>query len=176
MTIRFAMPAVAICMTVACLAATVAHSEQPAAQAVEKKSSPNDWLLNAPDDTARFKLLQSQARGFSATMIEVGERYQSLYDALGDKNFELAAYQWEKIKELIELGYQRRPKRQENADAVFIKATYEDVLAEIKSGDAERAWKGFAKGRAACMECHEKEKVEFMNKQPLFRSTAQPKP
>lgn len=172
MKISLAASFAALCLLAAGFASTAAFSEQPAA---EKKVNPNDWLLNAPDDAERFKQLQSQLRGFSASMIEVGHRYQSLYNALGDKNFELAAYQWEKIKEVIELGYTRRPKRKENADSVFINPTYDAVLAEIKSGDAERAWKGFAKARAACMECHEKEKVEFMNKQPLFRSTAAPK-
>lgn len=172
MKISLAASFAALSVLAAGVASTAAFSEQPAP---EKKVNPNDWLLNAPDDAARFKQLQSQLRGFSASMIEVGHRYQALYDALGDKNFELAAYQWEKIKEVIELGYTRRPKRKENADSVFINATYDAVLAEIKSADAERAWKGFAKARAACMECHEKEKVEFMNKQPLFRSTAAPK-
>jgi hypothetical protein len=176
MKISFAASIAALSLAATGLAATAAYSDPPAAETAEKKANPNDWLLNAPDDEARFKLLQSQLRGFSASMVEVGDRYQSLYDALGDKNFELAEYHWEKIKEAIQLGYSRRPKRQTNADSVFIDATYEAVMADIKSGDTERAWKGFAKARAACMECHDKEKVEFMNKQPLFRSTAAPKP
>ena len=165
----------AICVAAAEFVAPAAYSEQPAVQAAEKKTNPDDWLLNAPDDEARFKLLQSQARGFSASMFEVGKRYQSLFDALGDKNFEFAAYQWQKIKEAVQAGYTRRPKRQANADSVFIKATFDAVLADIQSGDSARAWQGFAKARAACMACHEAEKVAFMNNQPLFRSTAQPK-
>jgi hypothetical protein len=58
----------AICVAAAEFVAPAAHREQPAVQAAEKKTNPDDWLLNAPDDEARFKLLQSQARGFSASM------------------------------------------------------------------------------------------------------------
>ena len=39
---------------------------------------------------------------------EVGRRYDALYAALGDKNYELGAYQWQKIKEVIQAGYTRR--------------------------------------------------------------------
>jgi len=59
------------------LYAQSASGEQPAAAppppAAEGK--PKGWLMEAPDDTARFELLQKQALGFSATMVEVGYRY-----------------------------------------------------------------------------------------------------
>lgn len=157
-------------------AAPIAHSEQPAA-AVEqaKDKNPDDWLLNAPDDATRFKLIQSQARGFSASMFEVARRFETLYDAVADKNTDFAAYQLTKIKEVIEAGTTRRPKRKTNADAIFIGKAFEPALAAIKSGDAAKAWEGFAQVRAACMACHEAEKVGFMNNQPLFRKTEKPK-
>lgn len=152
------------------------HGEQAAAPApAAGERNPDDWLLNAPDDTARFKLIQQQARGFSASMNEVGRRYDALYDALGDKNFELAAYQWQKIKEVIQGGYTRRPKRQANADAILIQKLFEPVLADFKSSDPAKAWTAFAQVRGACMACHEAEKVGFMNNQPLFRRTEKPK-
>lgn len=152
-----------------------ARSEQPAAAEAPKDKNPDDWLLNAPDDATRFKLIQSQARGFSATMFEVGRRFETLYDALGDKNTDFAAYQLTKIKEVIEAGTTRRPKRKANADAIFIGKAFEPALAAIKSGDAAKAWEGFASVRTACMACHEAEKVAFMNNQPLFRKTEKPK-
>jgi hypothetical protein len=155
---------------------TMAHSEQAATSGEVKDRNPDDWLLNAPDDTARFKLLQGQARGFSASMNEVGRRFESFYDALGDKNYELAAYQWQKIKEVIEAGTTRRPKRKANADAILLQKLFEPVLADVKSADAGKAWGAFAQVRSACMACHEAEKVAFMNNQPLFRRTEKPKP
>jgi hypothetical protein len=149
-----------------------AHSEQaaaPAAPAAAPATNADDWLLNAPDDTARFKLLQQQARGFSASMFEVSRRFDTLYDAVNDKNYEFSAYQWQKIKEVIQAGYTRRPKRQANADAVFLNPLFDPVLADFKAADADKAWAAFSKA------CHEAEKVKFINDQPLFRRTEKPK-
>ncbi|MGQ0671698.1 MAG: hypothetical protein ACT4N2_02295 [Hyphomicrobium sp.] len=136
-----------------------------------KAPNPDDWLLNAPDDTARFKAIQGQMRGFSASMIEVGQRYDALYDAVADKNAEFAAYQLQKIKEVIVQGYTRRPKRQGNADQIFVQGVFEPALADIKSGDAAKAVDAFQRVRKACVSCHEAEKVGFINNQPRFRRT-----
>ena len=156
-------------LTAAALAPRLSAEDAP------KAANPDDWLLNAPDDTARFKMLQGQMRGFSASMIEVGQRFDALYDAVGDKNGEFAAYQLQKIKEVIVAGYTRRPKRQANADQVFVNAVVEPGLADLKSGDAEKAWAAFTNVRTACMACHEAEKVAFINNQPRFRRTASPR-
>lgn len=143
----------------------------PAARA-QPAPEPNNWLLNAPDDTTRFRLLQGQASGFHVSMQIVGQRYQALYDAVADGNFDLAAYQWEKIRETIVAGYQRRPRRQANADKEFVQKVYDPVLAAFRSRDPSRARAAFGEARAACMACHEAERVAFMNDQPLFRRTA----
>lgn len=135
----------------------------------------DDWLLNAPDDTARFRLLQSQARGFSASMIEVGQRYQAMQDAVGDSNFALAAYHWDKIRDAIQAGYARRPGRQANADARLLRPLFEPVRDAFRSGDAARAKAGLAEARTACMACHEAERVAFINDQPLFRRVLPPR-
>lgn len=111
----------------------------PAAVAPTAAKNVNDWLLNAPDDIARFKLLQTYLRGFDQPMWEVGERYQSTYDALADKNYELAEYHWDKIKATIVNGYLKRPKRQDNADAMFVKNIWDDVNKAFLSKDATKA-------------------------------------
>lgn len=147
----------------------------PTAALAQAGPNRDDWLLNAPDDTTRFRILQGQARGFSASMLEVGQRYQAMYDAVGDANFALAAYQWEKIRDAIQTGYMRRPGRQPNADARLLRPLYEPVRDAFRSGDPIRAWAGFAEARSGCMSCHEAERVGFMNDQPLFRRTAAPR-
>lgn len=158
------LPALAAALLAACLGLAPAGAQQ--------LPNPNDWLLNAPDDTTRFRLLQGQASGFHVSMLVVGQRYQALYDAVADGNFDLAAYQWEKIRETIVAGYQRRPRRQANADREFVQKVYDPVLAAFRSRDAARARTAFGEARAACMACHEAERVAFMNDQPLFRRTA----
>jgi mono/diheme cytochrome c family protein len=144
------------------------------AQSAAPPKNVNDWLLNAPSDEDRFKKLQTFLRGFDQPMWEVGERYQRVYDALGDGNYDLAEYHWEKIKITIQTGYMKRPKRQPNADAMFVQNVYDPILAAIKSKDAAKAWDGFDLGRQACMACHVAEQVGFMNEQPLFRRTEKP--
>jgi len=162
--------AAAIALAGAVFGAALAEQRLPAAPGKE----PDDWLLNAPDHEARFKLLQRYLRGFDQPMWEVGERFESIYDALADENYDLAVYHWEKIKVTIVNGTMKRPKRQANADALFVNGAYAPVLDAFKSKDAKRAWEGFALARKTCQSCHEAEKVGFINNQPLFRKTAAP--
>jgi hypothetical protein len=82
-----------------------------------KANSQNDWLVAAPDDAARFALLQRQLRGFDQPMWEVGERFERVHAALKRGNYPLATYHWEKIRTTIENGIVKRPKRRENAEA-----------------------------------------------------------
>jgi len=134
----------------------------------------NEWLLDAPNDTERFKLLQRYLRGFDQPMWEVGERYRVIYDALKLDNFELALYHWDKIKATIQNGYLKRPARKANADTILLNQNWAQINSAFESRDKAKAWTGFALARNACMTCHEAEKVGFMNKQPLFSETEPP--
>ena len=109
-------------------------------------------------------------------MWEVAERYDLIYAALGDRNWELAEYHWDKIKVTIVNGYLKRPKRQPNSDAMFVKSIWDDVNAAFLSKDPQKAWSAFELTRQACMSCHEAEKVTFMNNQSLFRRTEKAPP
>lgn len=129
---------------------------------------PNDWLLSAEDDEARFRLIQQQLRGFDQPMWEVGERYAQLHEALQRQNPELAAYQWEKIKTTIENGIAKRPGRRANAERFLLNGVWSEVDADLRSGDAARAWRSFERAKAACQGCHQAEEVGYMNNQPLF--------
>jgi len=105
-------------------------------------------------------------------MWEVGERFQSIYDALGHENYELAAYHWEKIKVTIVNGYVKRPKRQANADKLLVDGVYGPVLEGLRSKDRAKAWEAFALAHRTCQACHVAENVAFINDQPLFHDTA----
>jgi cytochrome c1 len=138
------------------------------------KPPSNDWLLDAPNDTERFKLLQRYLRGFDQPMWEVGYRYEGIYDALKRDNYPLAVYHWDKIKTTIENGYLKRPARRANADAIFLNSTWGEVKAAFESRDKAKAWTGFTVARAACMSCHEAEKLPEMNGQALFHDLVIP--
>lgn len=134
----------------------------------------NDWLLNAPDDTTRFQLLQRYLRGFDQPMWEVGERFRMIHQALADENWELAVYHWEKTRDTIVNGYLKRPLRQPNSQAMFVDNVFQPTLAAFRAGNPVKAWEAFQTARAVCMACHEAERVTFMNNQTLFRLTEHP--
>lgn len=132
-----------------------------------KANNSNDWLVGVPD-AERYALLQKQLRGFDQPMWEVGERFERIHAALERGNYPLATYHWEKIRTTIEVGIVKRPKRRENAEAIFLKPVWEGVDADLKSGDAARAWAAFERAKAACRSCHQAEQVLFLNDQPVF--------
>ena len=144
------------------------------AAAQDKKPS-NDWLLDAPDDAARFQLLQRYLRGFDQPMWEVGHRYSGLYDALERENYDLALYHWDKIKTTIQNGYLKRPARRGNADTIFLHQLWSGVRTAFESHEAKQAWAGFTLTRNACIGCHEAENVAWMNNQGIFDDTMPPK-
>ncbi len=140
--------------------------------AAQNQTPPSrDWLLDAPDDTARFQLLQRYLRGFDQPMREVGDRYLGLYDAIERENYDLALYHWDKIKTTIQNGYLKRPARRTNADSIFLDQLRGGVRTAFESRDAKQAWEGFTIARNACVACHEAENVAWMNNQDVFDDT-----
>ena len=138
--------------------------------AISTSAVADDWLVDADQDT-RAERLSSYLGGFSAAMWEVGHRYEHLLQAIGDDNFELAEYHWDKIGGAIRGGYMKRPGRQANADALFLDAIWSIYLETLKSGDGEKIRAQLPQARDACMACHVAEDVEFMNDQPMFTRT-----
>jgi cytochrome c553 len=138
------------------------------AQTAEGQAASKDWITKAASDPERFQRIEKYLRGFDQPMWEVGERYEKLYAALVRENFELASYHWAKIKLTIENGTMKRPARRASADELFLNETWGSVNEAFESGDAATAWRGFEAARAACMKCHEAERVDYMNDQPMF--------
>lgn len=140
------------------------------AQAQTKKKG-DDWLLGAANDEQRFKRLEGNLRGFSAQMIEVGERFLRLHTAVSTRNYDLALYQLDKIKAAMDAGIIKRPRRKANADFFFFDAAYPAAEQAFKSGDRAKALAAFSGLRDACMACHKAENIPFMNEQPVFWRT-----
>jgi hypothetical protein len=134
----------------------------------------NNWLLETNDNEERFRRLQIYLRGFDQPMWEVGARYEALYAALGDANYDLARYHWDKIRVTIETGHMKRPARRANAEGMFLNTIWAEVDRDFATRRPETAWAAFALARETCMACHVAERVAFMNDQPMFRQTATP--
>lgn len=129
----------------------------------------NGWLTAEQDPKLRLQKLETYLRGFDQPMLETGQRYESMYQALMDNNLKLAAYQWKKIRTTIENGLMKRPKRERNAKLLLLDAVWEDVMTDLTSNEPQRALIGFNKAKAACMSCHQAENKGFINNQPMFR-------
>jgi hypothetical protein len=72
---------------------------------------PEGWLKGSANE--KFVTVARQLRGFDVTMVEVGYRYQELYWAGIDENWDYARYQIEKMETTLKDGFARRPKREE---------------------------------------------------------------
>jgi hypothetical protein len=127
------------------------------------------WLENAGSDHERFKLLQTYLRGFDQPMWEVGERYERMAVAIRDNNPDLAHYHWTKIRQTMEGGLIKRPRRAASANALFLDTAWAEVEAELKTRDPARMRAAWVRAGVACQSCHQAENVAWMSNQPLFR-------
>ncbi len=118
------------------------------------------WISG--DTDARLEALARHHRGLDVAMVEIGYRYEELYWAGQDGNWEYAAYQVKKIGLALANALERRPKRAESARTIF-----HPVLAEtdrvVQARDASAFAEQFALLTAACNVCHAAEAV------PTFR-------
>lgn len=157
-------------ITALCIACTLVPNS--VAISKERPTNPtksNHWLLDEKDPQKRLQKLEKYLRGFDQPMLEVGQRFKRLHQALVDNNHELAVYQWKKIKKTIENGYMKRPKREKNAKLIFLNEHWKEILKDFETPNSAVSWQGFQKAQAACMACHAAEGVAFMNNQPVFR-------
>ena len=119
---------------------------------------PGGWLKGS--DTEKFETVAEQLRGFDATMVEVGYRYQELYWAGQDENWDYASYQAEKIETSLKKGFERRPKR-ERSGTHFLNYVLPEMKKTIESRDTASFNKGFVMLTSNCNSCHTMEKVPF---------------
>lgn len=131
-------------------------------------SEADNWLVNEKDADKRVEMIQEQFGGFGTAMREVGDRWNSIHAALERGNLELASHHWEELHEAMEHGVLRRPARKPNADTYFFDSVWAEVKEDFASADTDRAWRGFEKGRTACMACHIAEEMPFLNDQAMF--------
>lgn len=127
------------------------------------------WIKGT--EAQKLETIEKQFRGFDNTMVETGYRYQELYWAGKDQNWEYANYQLEKIQLAIENGLERRPKRAKSAEH-FLKYALSEMKKSIKSKDTAVFNTNFQTLTINCNNCHAMEKVPFFAvKLPLERQS-----
>lgn len=132
-----------------------ACSEKPA-------TKQGKWIKGT--ETEQINTIEKQFRGFDNAMVETGYRYQELYWAGQDENWDYADYQLEKIKLAIENGLERRPKRARSAEH-FLDYVLPEMIKSVKSKNTTVFNKGFQTLTISCNSCHAMEKVSFFNVQ-----------
>lgn len=125
-----------------------------------KAAGLDGWLKG--DDQEKFETIAGQLRGFDVAMVETGYRYQELYWAGQDENWDYAQYQLDKIKLVIESGFVRRPKRAASAEH-FLTVALPDMQKAVEAKDTALFNQNFALLTTSCNSCHNKENVPFFN-------------
>lgn len=136
-----------------------------------KPPSPN-WLLDAKDDQERFRRIQIFAGGTYERMWQIGYRYQQVYHAIVDENWELGLHHWTKLRDVFNVALMKLPNRTPNAEAMFLDTAWKQLVEALEAKDASRARQAFLTERGTCMACHVAEKMPFLNDTPIFRDTA----
>ena len=122
------------------------------------KKQQGDWIKG--NEQEKIKTIEKQFRGFDNAMVETGYRYQELFWAGRDENWEYAAYQLEKIKIAIENGLQRRPKRAKSAE-YFLTHVLPEMQKSVSDKDTAEFNRTFLALTSNCNNCHAAEKVPF---------------
>ncbi len=135
----------------------------------DKPSAQGEWIVG--EEKEKITTIETQFRGFDMTMVETGYRYQELYWAGQDENWEYAQYQIQKIRKTINYGLQRRPKRSESAQH-FLDVSLPEMERAIDLKDTVEFDNSFNLFTNACNNCHTKEQVPFFSVQtPTIRQS-----
>jgi len=121
------------------------------------------WLAGTSSE--KFDMVANHLRGLDMTMVEIGYRYEQLYWAGEDANWELARYQLTKITLALDNGLERRPKRSASAQPFLtagIPAINEAIVGRNQALFRER----FAAVTSLCNACHATEQVAFFKVGP----------
>ena len=129
--------------------ATAQHQHASSTQATEKPT----WLVKL-SPAARTEAIQRQLRGFETTMAEVAYRYTEMYWGGVDGNWGYAEHMAHEMGNAMTLGLERRPQYRKNADALFLKGPYVQVMDAIKAKDPDLFKQRIETMRAACTACH----------------------
>ena len=138
-------------------------------QACDQPTKQKGWLKGTSSE--KDQMIEKQFRGFDKAMVEVGYRFQELYWAGEDENWEYANYQVEKIEKAMRLGLERRPKRAKSAQ-YFLTMALPNMKQAVDQKNTLVFKKEFQVFMQNCNSCHAMEKVSFFKvKTPSTRNS-----
>lgn len=125
------------------------------------------WLKGTTQE--KLHELANQQAGTGRAMIEVGYRYQELYWAGAEGNWEYAEHQLEEIEITLQLALVRRPERATSAQA-FLNYSIPEMEKVIETTDTIQFLKAFTAFTAGCNACHIAEKMPFLHvEKPIYK-------
>ncbi|MFO7719023.1 MAG: hypothetical protein R6W85_01115 [Gillisia sp.] len=119
-----------------------------------KQTQNGDWIKGS--EVEKWKMVEEQFGGFGVMMKEVVYRYEELYWAGKDQNWDYATHQLEEIQEAMEKGTIRRPERRETTIA-FLDSALPTMHLAIQQKDTVLFSQNFERFRMECISCHIKE-------------------
>jgi hypothetical protein len=139
-------------------------------QVNDEPAGSEGWLKG--DVQQKFETIAGQLGGFGRIMWEVDYRFQELYWAGQDMNWEYALHHVLEIEETLEDGLERRPARAGSARQ-FLTSALPEVEKAIESGDQELFEKRFQVLMSTCNSCHVLEEMPFITVNlPLARRSS----
>ncbi|MBI5936267.1 MAG: hypothetical protein HY850_00295 [Betaproteobacteria bacterium] len=140
--------------------------------AKQTKPPSNNWLLDANDDTERFRRLQVAMSGTDVPMWEITYRYEELYVAIQKNNWEMGVYHWDKVRDRMNTSGMKRPARTRNIEGMFLDSgVWQSMRDALTAKSPEKMREQFLTVRKVCMACHVAEKVGFLNDSSVFKRT-----
>lgn len=140
--------------------------------AKQTKPPSNNWLLDANDDTERFRRLQVAMSGTDIPMWEITYRYEELYTAIQKNNWEMGVYHWDKLRDRMNTAAMKRPTRTRNIEGMFLESgVWQSMRDALVSKSPEKMRKEFQEVREVCMACHVAENLGFLNDSSAFKRT-----
>jgi hypothetical protein len=124
-------------------------------------ADPGGWYKRLSPD-ARAAAIERQLRGFETTMAEVSYRYSEMYFGAIDGNWGYAEHMGATLATALAAGLERRPPLRKNADALFLKGPYPQVMDAIKAKDLAVFKQRIETMRAGCTACHAAEAHPFI--------------
>ena len=122
-----------------------------------------EWLKGT--DHEQIATIERQFRGFDMAMFEMSYRYQELYWAGKDGNWEYADHQVEHMEVVLRNAMQRRPGRSASAEE-FLANGLAQMGAAIAKQDSAGFNTAFYAMTAACNKCHVSEEHSFVHVAP----------
>lgn len=128
-------------------------------QAGDQPVGTDGWLTG--DAHQKFESVAAHLGGFGRAMWEVDYRFQELYWAGQDMNWEYAGHQIEELQETLEAGLERRPARAASA-RLFMTNAIPDLEEAITARDREMFDMRFNVMMSTCNSCHALEEMPFL--------------